>query len=54
MLTLHAYSPDWIDDLVTMLERIYENPVYAEDHPNPYRELEQIDEIVEVGWCTTR
>jgi len=31
-----------------MLERIYENPVYAEDHPNPYRELEQIDEIVEV------
>jgi hypothetical protein len=32
-----------------MLERIYENPVYAEDHPNPYRELEQIDEIVEVG-----
>ncbi|KAG2181874.1 hypothetical protein INT44_008690 [Umbelopsis vinacea] len=46
-------NPDWIDDLATMLERIYENPVYAEDHPNPYRELEQIDEIVE-GAAVTR
>lgn len=42
-------SPDWIGDLVVVLERIYENPVYTEDHPNPYREFEQLEEIVEVS-----
>jgi aspartate/methionine/tyrosine aminotransferase len=42
-------SPDWVGDLVVVLERIYENPVYTEDHPNPYREFEQLEEIVEVS-----
>lgn len=39
--------PDWIADLVSMLERIYDNVVYLEDHPAPYREFEQLDEIIE-------
>ncbi|GAB5586840.1 hypothetical protein Unana1_01740 [Umbelopsis nana] len=46
-------NPDWIGDLVAMLERIYENPVYAEDHPRPYQEFEQLDEVVE-GAAVTR
>ncbi|KAJ2961577.1 hypothetical protein NQZ79_g3174 [Umbelopsis isabellina] len=39
--------PDWVADLVSMLERIYDNVVYLEDHPEPYREFEQLDEIIE-------
>ncbi|KAI8096728.1 uncharacterized protein BX664DRAFT_291795 [Halteromyces radiatus] len=40
-------SPDWIRDLVSMLDRIYENPFYLSTHPNPLGQFQSLVETVE-------
>ncbi|KAI8388415.1 uncharacterized protein BYT42DRAFT_510820 [Radiomyces spectabilis] len=39
--------PEWISDLVTMLDKIYENPVFLQDHTDPLVEFGNLEEIVE-------
>ncbi|SAL95680.1 hypothetical protein [Absidia glauca] len=40
-------SPQWISDLIAMLDKIYENPAYLEDHANPIQQLHNLEEVVE-------
>ncbi|KAG0169801.1 hypothetical protein DFQ30_003238, partial [Apophysomyces sp. BC1015] len=40
-------SPEWVQDIVSLLDRIYENPAYVEDHENPLVAFEQLEETVE-------
>lgn len=46
-------SPQWISDLIAMLDKIYENPAYLEDHANPIQQLHNLEEVVEVRRDTT-
>lgn len=49
-LTYFCYysSPDWIRDSVSMLDRIYEDPLYQQTHPDPLRQYKNLVETVEV------
>ncbi|CAO3590690.1 unnamed protein product [Absidia cylindrospora] len=40
-------NPQWISDLIAMLDKIYENPAYLEDHANPIQQLHNLEEVVE-------
>ncbi|KAG0163815.1 hypothetical protein DFQ28_011189 [Apophysomyces sp. BC1034] len=40
-------SPEWVSDLVGMLDKIYENPAFLEDHPDPLQEFARLEETVE-------
>ncbi|CAO3587279.1 unnamed protein product [Absidia cylindrospora] len=40
-------NPQWISDLIAMLDKIYENPAYLEDHANPLHQLHNLEEVVE-------
>ncbi|KAF7728272.1 hypothetical protein EC973_006446 [Apophysomyces ossiformis] len=49
---LHALAdalsdPEWVTDLVGMLDKIYENPAFLEDHPDPLQEFARLEETVE-------
>ncbi|KAI8391683.1 uncharacterized protein BYT42DRAFT_204279 [Radiomyces spectabilis] len=46
-------SPQWVADIVTMLDRIYDNPAYLEDHDSPLREFASLEEVVK-GAAVTR
>ncbi|KAI7868232.1 hypothetical protein BDF14DRAFT_1881026 [Spinellus fusiger] len=40
-------SPEWVGDLVGMLDKIYENPAYLEDHADPLQEFVRLEETIE-------
>ncbi|ORX53565.1 hypothetical protein DM01DRAFT_1322519 [Hesseltinella vesiculosa] len=40
-------NPRWISDIIAMLDKIYENPAYQEDHDNPLNQLHNLEEVVE-------
>ncbi|CAO3646459.1 unnamed protein product [Cunninghamella echinulata] len=40
-------NPQWISDIIAMLDKIYENPAYLEDHANPLQQLHNLEEVVE-------
>ncbi|KAI8333569.1 hypothetical protein BC941DRAFT_433809 [Chlamydoabsidia padenii] len=40
-------SPDWIRDSVSMLDRIYDDPLYLQTHPNPLSQYQTLVETVE-------
>ncbi|CDS04773.1 hypothetical protein LRAMOSA07303 [Lichtheimia ramosa] len=40
-------KPDWVYGLVAMLDKIYENPAYQEDHSDPLLTLTRLEETVE-------
>ncbi|KAI9317539.1 hypothetical protein BX666DRAFT_2026816 [Dichotomocladium elegans] len=39
--------PGWVDELVSMLDKIYENPAYREDHPDPLRSFSRLKEALQ-------
>ncbi|KAI9496068.1 hypothetical protein BDB00DRAFT_927113 [Zychaea mexicana] len=39
--------PSWVYDLVGMLDKIYENPAYLEDHADPMLAFSRLEETVE-------
>ncbi|KAI8098717.1 uncharacterized protein BX664DRAFT_354245 [Halteromyces radiatus] len=45
--TYWKINPQWISDLIAMLDKIYENPAYLEDHANPVQQLLNLEEVVE-------
>jgi hypothetical protein len=47
-LFCYCSSPDWIRDSVSMLDRIYEDPLYQQTHPNPLSQYKNLVETVEV------
>ncbi|KAI9243823.1 hypothetical protein BDA99DRAFT_529801 [Phascolomyces articulosus] len=40
-------SPMWVYDLVGMLDKIYDNPAYVQDHPDPHLAFSRLEETVE-------
>ncbi|KAI9005425.1 hypothetical protein CLU79DRAFT_841103 [Phycomyces nitens] len=40
-------SPEWVADLVGMLDKIYENTAYIEDHADPLQEFILLEETIE-------
>lgn len=42
-------SPDWVNDLVGMLDKIYENPAYLEDHADPMTEFLRLEDTVQAS-----
>ncbi|CAO3595997.1 unnamed protein product [Absidia cylindrospora] len=40
-------SPEWIRESVSMLDRIYEDPLYLKTHPNPLSQYQNLVETVE-------
>ena len=41
------HRPSWVYDLVGMLDKIYENPAYLEDHADPQMAFLRLEETVE-------
>lgn len=48
LISYDLYRPDWVYGLVAMLDKIYENPAYQEDHSDPLLTLTRLEETVEV------
>jgi hypothetical protein len=43
------YSPNYVKDQIALLDSIYENPAYLEDHPDPIRQFSLLEETIAVS-----
>lgn len=48
---LTCRSPNYVKDQIALLDSIYENPAYLEDHPDPIRQFSLLEETIAVGFC---
>jgi hypothetical protein len=45
---IYYFRPEFIHEIVGILEKMYENPAYIEDHPRPLEPFHLLEETVAV------
>lgn len=43
-----CFSPTWVQDIVDLLEKVYNNAIYAKVHPTPEDGIIQLEDSIKV------